>query len=713
MTRLLAVTIALFAAAAPAAAAQTQLVHVSNGAAADLAIAPTLHTVAHASGRAFISTAEPLLPGLDTDASTDVYARDGDGTLLMLSDGPSVVDPSLPATFRGASADGSRVFIATEEAMLGSDTDAVLDAYARDVGGSYTHVSDPPGGGTDAAIGANFSPVAIPADGERLIFLTSESMDAADTDTARDLYARDPDGTLTLVSDGSAVDDPDLDVDPEAVSPDGQRIVMESAESLAASDTDTVFDVYVRTGTGPAVHVSDSQGAGADPALHAAFHAASENADRVVISTEEALLPSDGDSVRDVYSSTIGGLVSHVSDGTTAAPDATLTAGFTGASPDAKRVLFDTTESLVPGDADPVGGDGDPGSDVYSRNPDGTLTAISDGPGPDADGDAFLDALSPDGATVLFETAESLAASDQDTKFDAYLRAADGSVTHVSDGPGADGPFDAFGNVVANGGAQSFFGTEEPLAASDNDGAFDDYARGRQGGLTHVSDAGAGDSNADSVVREISPDGSRAYLYTDEPLLPTDTDSARDVYAVFGIADVPPPAGPGSPGSGGPGAAPPPPGGGALAAASRLSLTPSAFRAARGGPSVVAGPSVFSRRSARPAAFGRAPRRRAGATIRYRLTAAARVRFTVERRVSGRRVRGRCVEPRRSNRRRPRCARFVTVRGSFAHDGAAGANSLRFSGRVSGRRLAPGRYRLVATPRGGGRAARASFRIVR
>ena len=42
----------------------------------------------------------------------------------------------------------------------------------------------------------------------------------------------------------------------------------------------------------------------------------------------------------------------------------------------------------------------------------------------------------------------------------------------------------------------------------------------------------------------------------------------------------------------------------------------------------------------------------------------------------------------------------------------AGANTLRFTGRLAGRKLAPRSYTLVATPAGGA-AARAAFRVVR
>ena len=64
--------------------------------------------------------------------------------------------------------------------------------------------------------------------------------------------------------------------------------------------------------------------------------------------------------------------------------------------------------------------------------------------------------------------------------------------------------------------------------------------------------------------------------------------------------------------------------------------------------------------------------------IRFGLSEQARVRFTF---------------------RRLRRGVFRKVRGSFAVDASAGANRVRFGGRLTARRrLAPGRYRLVATP---------------
>ncbi len=54
--------------------------------------------------------------------------------------------------------------------------------------------------------------------------------------------------------------------------------------------------------------------------------------------------------------------------------------------------------------------------------------------------------------------------------------------------------------------------------------------------------------------------------------------------------------------------------------------------------------------------------------------------------------------------------------GSFAHGDVAGANRLRFSGRVGGHKLSPGSYRLEATSvsaAGAGKPALAAFKILR
>jgi hypothetical protein len=131
-------------------------------------------------------------------------------------------------------------------------------------------------------------------------------------------------------------------------------------------------------------------------------------------------------------------------------------------------------------------------------------------------------------------------------------------------------------------------------------------------------------------------------------------------------------------------------------ALSELRLWPGAFRAARSGPAV------------------RFTTARTATRVRYALDGPAAVRFTVQRSEAGRRSGRQCVAPAPRNRGGRACERLVGVPGGFTRVRPAGADRLTFRGRVAGRTLAAGVYRLTATPiaRGvTGVARHARFRI--
>lgn len=131
-----------------------------------------------------------------------------------------------------------------------------------------------------------------------------------------------------------------------------------------------------------------------------------------------------------------------------------------------------------------------------------------------------------------------------------------------------------------------------------------------------------------------------------------------------------------------------------------LRIVPGALLPARSGPSAERAPA---RR-----------RVRTGARVSYTLNVAASVRFTVERLVPGRLVGRRCVPERKRNHNHRRCTSYIRVRGSFTMPGKAGRERFQFTGRLNGRRLAPGRYRLIATPtadRRRGTPVHAAFRV--
>jgi hypothetical protein len=130
-----------------------------------------------------------------------------------------------------------------------------------------------------------------------------------------------------------------------------------------------------------------------------------------------------------------------------------------------------------------------------------------------------------------------------------------------------------------------------------------------------------------------------------------------------------------------------------------LVLSPSAFVAANSGPSAVTTALV-------------------GARVFYKLSEPAQVTFTVERPARGIKRAGSCVSrPKHPPRHAKPCTRYVAMRAGFAQDGVAGLNSLRFMGRLGGKSLPRGKYRLVASARDAAgntsTRVRRPFRIVR
>lgn len=126
-------------------------------------------------------------------------------------------------------------------------------------------------------------------------------------------------------------------------------------------------------------------------------------------------------------------------------------------------------------------------------------------------------------------------------------------------------------------------------------------------------------------------------------------------------------------------------------------------------------PAVFA--AQRRARAGHLGRRQApiGTTFRYSLSENARVMFTIAQILPGRRVGRACVAP----TRRIRTGRACTLLGKprrFAVDALAGPNTTRFTGRIGGHALPPGRYQvtLLATDSAGRRspAKRLTFRVV-
>ncbi len=136
-----------------------------------------------------------------------------------------------------------------------------------------------------------------------------------------------------------------------------------------------------------------------------------------------------------------------------------------------------------------------------------------------------------------------------------------------------------------------------------------------------------------------------------------------------------------------------------LAQVGSESISPAAFPAAPHGPSAVTAMRQY------------------GAEVTYTLNTASSVRFTIAKVQPGRTSSGRCVGPTKADGSLRRCTRLAALPGSFTRIGSAGVNRFRFTGRLAGRQLAVGSYRLIASPAAAagevGRATTAAFRVVK
>jgi hypothetical protein len=433
----------------------------------------------------------------------------------IVSTGPAGGNGPVSSQFRGASADGSRIFFQSSEALVTADTDTRIDTYER-AGATTTLLSIGPAGG-NGAFNASFS--ANSADGTRVFFRTAEPLVSGDTDTTQDLYERF-NGTTTLMSTGPAGGNGTFQAIFNAISQDGSRALFSTAESLVGADADGGWtDVYQRSnGTTTLI----STGAlGGNGQFGATYAGKSQDGSRVFFHTDEPLEGSDLDIAQDVYARS-GGATSHLSIGPAGGngnADFDYDAFFDGASADGSIAWLHTDEVLI-------GGDSDTANDVYQRI-GAAITLVSGG---NADTGAFWVGSSENGSRVFFDTQESLVAPDTDASTDIYERAG-GSTTLISTGPdGGNGElFSAFQGTTADG-SRVFFHTPESLLAQDTDGMQDVYERA--GGVTTLVSQGLGSTNGlePATFNGASRDGTRVFFDTSEHLVGIATGIYPDIY---------------------------------------------------------------------------------------------------------------------------------------------------------------------------------------
>jgi hypothetical protein len=327
------------------------------------------------------------------------------------------------------------------------------------------------------------------------------------------------------------------------VSADGTALAFETSAQLVAEDTDSYYDVYLRTEAGGGLTqttlVSVGPSGGNGP-FNADLVAVSEDGSRVIFQTTEKLDPGDEDfSSQDVYERS-GGTTTWVSRGPEGGT-ASVAATFVGASADGTRVFFRTWEHLIAGDEDACfAGQPEerPCFDLYERA-GGTTTLISTGPNEAATQDqdaSYLDA-SADGTHLFFETQESLVPEDTDGggisigPTDIYEHAGATTTLVSTSALNPNQQFNAQFGDVSEDGARVLFRTQEQLTGDDTDGGFDVFER--SGGQTTWISQGSlnGNTGAHAKFMGMTPDGAHVFFDTPEQLEPEDTDVQKgDLY---------------------------------------------------------------------------------------------------------------------------------------------------------------------------------------
>jgi hypothetical protein len=413
------------------------------------------------------------------------------------------------AKFLGASADGSHVFFGVQEPVC--------------PGGQYGYIFERSGGTTSlVSTGDDGLPhcvqlyADISDDGTRAFFFSVDRLTSADTDSRVDVYERFA-GTTTLVTTGPT-DPQTADYPYFAISSDGTRVYFSSTDPLVASDTNTLSDVYERSGgitTLVSARPDGTAGGGS-------FLGASADGSEVFFSSSIALVPQDTNIYLDIYER-VGGTTKLVSDWPHGGGLETPT--FDTVSQDGSRIIITTGQPLDPADTDSE-------LDVYQLS-SGQRTLLSRGaPGASESQRAFFRGATPDAQSVWFDTADQLTPDDLNTTRDLYERSG-GSTTLISTGPTA-GSAPANRPVLvgqAANGTQSFFETDQRMTPDDTDSRYDLYKR--SGGVTTLISTGPAGGNGSFDVNtypDISTDGSRVLFVTNESLVPADTDATQDVY---------------------------------------------------------------------------------------------------------------------------------------------------------------------------------------
>jgi hypothetical protein len=317
-----------------------------------------------------------------------------------------VCNAPADANFAGATPDGSRVFFTTTQQLVNADTDQTYDLYACDLpsgnpvpapgkANSCAVLKQISGAQTGAKVevvedeygGRSFPGATFSDDGSTALFVAkgvlADNKDALGEKAVagdHNLYvwhadASHPDGQTVFVGRLNTNDLSNTGSPPQAAA-DGRYVVFTTGSQLAETDTDEARDIYrVDAGTGELTRVSTNvSGVGGngpsdavtpassdlgDSSSSARSGAISDDGQKIVFTTAEALSPADGNAETDAYLWTPT-RVSLITSGSVEGGASEATDPFSGGGSlvaiegSGRDIYFQTPAALSPADDDSV-----------------------------------------------------------------------------------------------------------------------------------------------------------------------------------------------------------------------------------------------------------------------------------------------------------------------------------------------------------------------
>ena len=680
----------------------------------------------------FASASTNLTPS-DTNGVSDVFLRsvpfDASPSTSLISRPSSLAEsdgPSLrPSISRNPSNNTHLIAFTTAADNMGADDENdFTQVYGRASGivvapNPSVYLSRPTG---DAPFrsGVNAShlrspersgenAVAMSQDGRFTVFLSAEDdLSADDDDRFINVFRRDnltgetvlvsrADGAAGAAADGTSGStggglalSPGVPVGAPSISADGNRIAFASAATnLVADDANALPDVFVRDVAAGSTVLASRDGGGAGIPFPSGDPAISGDGLKVAFVSRFEGDPLDTNNASDVYLRDLAaGTTALVSRKGLSGPSGNDGSGAPAIDADGSRIAFAT-------DADDFSAlsDTNMNSDVWVRDTAaGVVSPVSVTPAGNATADdgSVAPAINADGNRIAFTSIATNLVAGVDVNGagrDVFVRdMAAASTSLVSRTAGANG---ISGNGIseraamdASGTRIAFETTSSDLVPDDANGATDVLLRDTSALTTELVSRGGGllgaQAGVSSSVPSISGDGNCVAFETladDLVPMPPGTDHARVVArALRGDCPFgPPPGFPAPPG--GPPQGPPATPDTTRPVFSGVAISPRRF---------LAGKRVKPRTRRRPPI---------GARLRFTLSEAATVTIRIDKLVRGRRLKQRCVRPRRAPSGRT-CKR-ADKRGTLTRAGSAGANSVAITGRLRGKRLPAGRYRAT------------------